>query len=249
MAKSKKIKLIIPNPCTQDWNEMTWGEQSKFCSNCQKSVIDFSNYTDRELIDYFTNTKDKTCGRISTHQLNRLIIATEPADSPLFKRLLFGAALAAGVASTAHSQNNLQPVSTLPSYVDANGNPIKEKPAVSDSTFEIRGRVIDSAGKQALSFVTVVVKYDTLQVGGISTDANGKFQLSLTKDLLGKKLTIRTVYEGYHDGLMSFTFKKIPVKPVTIRMSEIPGYEASHFIMGDVAVEPPLKKGSVKPTK
>ncbi len=225
---------------------MTVGEQGHFCSNCQKSVVDFSNYTDKELLDYFTKIKERTCGRISNNQLNRLIVVGEPANTPVYRRLLFGAAITAGVISTAHSQNNA-PVTTR--TIQPNQKTNKEKPPVSDSTIKISGRVIDSASKKPLPYANMMVVCDSNQITFVHTDDNGKFEASIDKKLLGKKLTIIVTQYGYHDGIKSFMFTANPPKHFAIRMSQIPGFEGSHFIMGDIEMTPPAKKDSTKITK
>ena len=84
---------------------MTPDEKGMFCNHCQKSVVDFSTYTDGELLDYFTKAKGMICGKVSNHQLNRLIVANSQSDTSVFHRLLLSAALTAGVAGVTQGQN------------------------------------------------------------------------------------------------------------------------------------------------
>jgi hypothetical protein len=46
---SKKLQLQVPVPCHEDWDKMTDAEKGRFCSSCQKTVIDFSKMSDREI--------------------------------------------------------------------------------------------------------------------------------------------------------------------------------------------------------
>gem|GEM_PF-2298030 len=47
MADMKKIKKIeLSFACDEDWNKMTPVEIGRHCSSCEKSVIDFSAFTD-----------------------------------------------------------------------------------------------------------------------------------------------------------------------------------------------------------
>jgi len=41
--RTKRFTISIPEPCTENWNEMTPTERGKFCAHCQKDVIDFSS--------------------------------------------------------------------------------------------------------------------------------------------------------------------------------------------------------------
>jgi hypothetical protein len=66
------MKITIPEPCTADWAAMAPGKKGLFCSHCRKDVIDFSQFTDEEIVDYFRqNLGKKVCGRFATNQLGR----------------------------------------------------------------------------------------------------------------------------------------------------------------------------------
>src|SRR4051794_12511892 len=70
----QKIKLSIPEPCHQNWNDMTHTSQDRFCNACAKEVIDFSQMSDTDVLNYFNIVKDgKVCGRAYPDQLNRPI--------------------------------------------------------------------------------------------------------------------------------------------------------------------------------
>lgn len=72
----QKIQLSIPEPCQQNWNDMSPNEQGRFCSSCSKTVVDFSAMTDAQLILYFENLKNENvCGRVHSDQLDRPIQA------------------------------------------------------------------------------------------------------------------------------------------------------------------------------
>lgn len=46
----------------------------RFCLSCTKTIIDFSSYTDEQLIGFFTDRKPgEVCGRFSNKQLDRPI--------------------------------------------------------------------------------------------------------------------------------------------------------------------------------
>jgi hypothetical protein len=74
----KKIELQIPEPCHENWQMMTPSERGRFCAACEKTVIDFSQMTDNEVVNYFKKpSQSPTCGRFAASQLNRpLRIAT-----------------------------------------------------------------------------------------------------------------------------------------------------------------------------
>jgi hypothetical protein len=68
------IKISIPEPCHESWQQMTPTEKGRFCKACAKEVVDFSKMTDNEILNYFTEkATDNVCGRVLPGQLNRNI--------------------------------------------------------------------------------------------------------------------------------------------------------------------------------
>ncbi|HYH16689.1 MAG TPA: T9SS type A sorting domain-containing protein [Flavisolibacter sp.] len=71
----KKFNLSVPKPCHENWNQMTPGEKGRFCGACQKTVVDFTHMTDRELADFFKRPDTgAVCGRFHKEQLGREIV-------------------------------------------------------------------------------------------------------------------------------------------------------------------------------
>src|SRR5215470_615046 len=69
---AKKLQLQVPVPCHEDWENMTNAEKGRFCASCQKTVIDFSNMSDREIALFFKKSSaGSVCGRFLEDQLNR----------------------------------------------------------------------------------------------------------------------------------------------------------------------------------
>lgn len=67
---SKSLKISIPHPCNQDWNQMTPNERGRFCNACQKDVTDFTTLSDREISAKLATTAN-ICGRLRVSQLDR----------------------------------------------------------------------------------------------------------------------------------------------------------------------------------
>ena len=70
----ENLKLELTNPCHENWDAMTASEQGRYCGSCQKTVVDFTTMTDREIISYISlYSNGNTCARVHEGQLNRLI--------------------------------------------------------------------------------------------------------------------------------------------------------------------------------
>jgi len=65
----QKTTLSIKTPCNEQFDSFLQTEKGGFCTTCQKEVIDFRNWTDEALSNYFKNTTQKTCGFFVEDQL------------------------------------------------------------------------------------------------------------------------------------------------------------------------------------
>ncbi len=78
----KKISIAIENPCHEDWNRMTPETQGRFCNSCEKIVIDFSEMSDSEILQFFNKPKtEKICGRFKSEQLIQKTESTTPTKT------------------------------------------------------------------------------------------------------------------------------------------------------------------------
>jgi hypothetical protein len=69
------MKIKIEKPCHEDWSKMTLEAQRKFCSACEKSVVDFSVMSDAQILQYFSRPRpQKVCGRFNADQVDRVLV-------------------------------------------------------------------------------------------------------------------------------------------------------------------------------
>lgn len=88
MNMRQSLQLSIPAACRQSWSGMQKLKDGRYCSACQKTVIDFTAMTDAELIKHFQQSATPTCGRFTAEQLNRnLLLPRKPL--PFLKYLVF----------------------------------------------------------------------------------------------------------------------------------------------------------------
>src|SRR5688572_18266689 len=84
----KQIQLNIPNPCHENWDQMTPMDKARpedqvgrgrFCGSCQKQVVDFTTMSDEQLVLFFkkqiqsSSGEGSVCGRFMQDQLDRSI--------------------------------------------------------------------------------------------------------------------------------------------------------------------------------
>ncbi len=96
----------IPEPCSEDWNQMTPSAKGRFCSSCEKTVMDFTEMSSFEISNYLKeNVHNGVCGRIFKSQLDRVVVQI-PAKviiDPRFANRYFALALLIVMGTTLFS--------------------------------------------------------------------------------------------------------------------------------------------------
>ena len=155
----QKIQLSIPEPCHQNWNEMTPTQQGRFCNSCAKQVVDFSTMSDTEVLHYFSSIKNENvCGRAYPDQLDRAISIPKEPKKKLFWywnyiTMLF---LFFSKTNTAKAQGGIKVVTE--SKIDAAKQDRITKGEIAVNTNRIiTGKIIDEAG-QPLPGASIIKK-------------------------------------------------------------------------------------------
>lgn len=88
-----QAKIVLTNPCSENWNSMQVDAIGRFCQSCQKSVIDFSSKSDDEIKTFLKDKQGKKlCGRFYIHQVERIRIEIDLniliSDIPFWQKFL-----------------------------------------------------------------------------------------------------------------------------------------------------------------
>lgn len=63
-------KIVIPQPCHENWETMLPEEQGRYCNSCCKTVIDFSSWETQDILAFIENKNgERVCGRFKNEQL------------------------------------------------------------------------------------------------------------------------------------------------------------------------------------
>lgn len=199
-AMKPKLYLQIPEPCHENWDNMTPTEQGRHCAACNKQVVDFSVMTDREVLNYFNNRKGDVCGRVFDNQLN--IPISLPAE-PQKKNWRW---LAASIISLLMIQRTeAQRKDTVKGdsiIIDSNreivaGIMAKASAPVKPIAYKIKGTVKDTNGQP----VTGANIYESGKVIAI-TDSDGKFSFKIQG---GNRLKLTASSLSYEDTTVTIT--------------------------------------------
>jgi len=70
-----QLKITIPKPCLENWEQMTPNNQGRHCNSCSKTVVDFTKKTNSEIATFLFNNPN-ACGRFLPNQLNRNLLVS-----------------------------------------------------------------------------------------------------------------------------------------------------------------------------
>jgi len=239
--------INIKSPCQENWSSMTKVEKNRFCQSCQKVVVDFEAMSDEEVIAYLDKQKgQKTCGRFTNIQLDRInqkinsVQPKEAASTSLIKPILAATILAATTSTAALSQES-DSKEVNPTEITETEKPKEEKDGAHT---KIYGTVKSAETNELLQSITVVIWLEDTIIG-ISTDKEGKFELSIPSQ--------ETAPTSVHFGS---THWKPNYKPLTVILNSWENHEmhvklekkeedeTGNFLMGDLQYVP--KEGKNK---
>ncbi|MFT6320893.1 MAG: hypothetical protein ACJAT4_001822 [Granulosicoccus sp.] len=195
--KPKTIRFLVPEPCSENWNEMHSLPGGRFCDNCEKTVVDFSEMANNELVRFFEKNDQKLCGRFRSDQLDKEI--EFPRVPTSFQKLKSIAAIAAGLL--VWNGVDAQTVRTLGSIIKVeatvekanNNKPLKNK---------LKGIVKDHNGETLIG-ANILLEEDK----GTTTDIDGKFELEIPNDWESFEITFS--YMGFETQVIEFDQKDI----------------------------------------
>ncbi|MHB1279581.1 MAG: carboxypeptidase-like regulatory domain-containing protein [Bacteroidia bacterium] len=205
---------------------MTNEEAGRYCSNCQKTVTDFTRLSREEIIQKVTRAQTGLCARVLKKEMEP---PPEWQHNPTTRNgfafaaslLMLGALFTGAIPVTNKSVLIPVPSKGMEQGVQRNDTP--ETPGISDSTKVIvRGKLIDSLSNEPLGYGNVFIKGSQI---GTMTDSSGNFTLEVPFSYQGKDLVLVCTYIGYVSREMIIKQENLH-EPQLLIMSE------SNVIMG-----------------
>lgn len=213
------IKISIPEPCHENWQQMTPTDKGRFCKACAKEVVDFSKMTDEEMLEFFTKKAEASvCGRVMPQQLNRNIAKPVTIGQKVtwyWKYLVATFLLFAKTPAKAQPSEIGKMVAKPP--VEQNCNTVRGeiavKPIAKDTPVNeiFKGKIVDANGN-VLPGASVQLK-GTSRV--VATDTAGIFTILINKN---HAQIIEIKHEGYFTKTVTVSSKD---KNIIIQLKEI----------------------------
>ena len=222
------VSLSIPRPCAESWNNFTPTPEGGFCGSCQKTVVDFTRMSDRDILAYIEQKRAHTCGRFRTDQLKTYTFPEPNSIRPgltllragILGLLLLFSSRPAGSTSIIPMMQTSEVTTPITDagVVDATGR----------VDYLIKGVVRDEAG-QPMPGVSILRKGTTQ---GTVTDAEGRFRFPT-------KLTAGDVLSFSYLGYTPIEYLVPEGGPVDIVISLATAFEV---MMGDLVVNAPYEE-------
>lgn len=188
-----KLKISVPQPCVRPWNNMLPTKDGRFCSFCEKEVIDFRSLNTDELIAWFGKNDRKICGHFDHDQLDAIKKDKIAARGWAFNsKIILASCLALFAGTKVYSSTLLKSGHIIYEEKDR----LSKKLLIIEQrkdTLMITGKVKDSVDQKDIPGVRVLLKGTTQHT---FTDQYGKFKLPiLLKD--EKQVVLIFSYPGY----------------------------------------------------
>jgi len=176
--KPKSVVLNIPKPCHVRWSKMTIGDKGRFCLQCQKPVVNFTQMNDKEIVEFVGNLEEGFCGRFDKRQLNRKL--------------------------EVYRQRRYRPVSSIAAVISALH--VFTPGAKAQTTAKIEHSAPDNRNADTIDAIQQMKRYSTIT--GIIKDKNGSPLPGVTVVIDKSRIGATTNSDGSFKLLIPPTWKK-----------------------------------------
>ncbi len=194
------------NACVEDLDAMTPNETGRFCSSCNKNIVDLTDKSHVEIHQLYLENNGELCGIVLPNQLEE-----RKYYHPL-KRFAFALMLVFGSALFVFG-GNIKP------HFDAFRMRVLTEVTNFDTTFTIKGFVYADGKSITHAEITVVAEDEMYKV---RTDANGQFILELP-NLKNEEVQLIITAKGFEASYKQVTLSSgsIFVGKITLKVVKI----------------------------
>lgn len=233
----KSIQLSIPNPCNENWNDMLPSNSGRFCTSCEKVVIDLSTKTHNELVHFFEGNTRSICAKMPSTALNHPIFTSEPGHKNAVSliAILLGAALITSINSW--SAQNVTTTSNVSLIALLNEDPLlNTHVSPTDSNVRIiEFLIIDDLTGEPMPFAAVFLR-DAAEntIKAMKSDYDGKAKFTLTEEQYALIHSVRVNSLDFDEQIL--IWKEIHTeRTISVRKNEIV-VRVSEELMGDIII-------------
>lgn len=168
------LTISVKEPCKEKFTNFSKTEKGGFCKSCEKEVIDFTNFSDKELINHLSSTNKKTCGKFKSSQLKSYENNTlhTMSNSILTRGIgMIGLSLLTLCATEMNAQESASiepPIEIVSNQLSG----LVGMVVINQENYTLTGTILDEVN-EPLPGVNVILKGTTV---GTQTDFDGQFE-------------------------------------------------------------------------
>jgi hypothetical protein len=187
-----KLNFHILTPCTQNWNSFPQNATGGFCSQCSKTVIDFTRLSDKELYRALAQQNPgKIFGRFTQSQLNRDILFPNNQQSLKLNKIIAGLLLLGTTQTVIANESQAQANATkIPIEIKAENGRVAPQNSPqklsTDTTKFLEGKILDEV-LNPIAYASATLKDKKT---GVTTNSKGQFKI-LVPDSYKRKISIQ----------------------------------------------------------
>lgn len=172
---------------------MTPDTKGRFCAHCQKSVIDFTEWTDADLHAFFTKNNQHVCGRFLSTQLDRAIQLPVQQPTRLYRIAM---ALGLSMMFTQLPATHARPKPPLTEQNALTKQELPQNDTTGTDSLVIKGTVLDATTQPAINAVVNVLQ-NGKDIGDAVTDIDGNFEIVLPDSIKMSNIQLKALYTGH----------------------------------------------------
>ncbi|WP_281612683.1 carboxypeptidase-like regulatory domain-containing protein [Flammeovirga sp. SubArs3] len=197
--KTKFLK--IDTPCKENWDNMSLNEKGRFCEICSKTLIDFTQKTDSQIIKEINNNEN-LCVRLTSEQEKIPFVEIKKNNE---NKLPYSNVAVGLMIVTSLSFNQTSEATNVPLQADleqTSNNDLGADKSINTTTFKrstlFSGQITSENGEVVenakVTFITINQIFSTY------TLKDGTFSIKIPKELIDDENVIRVSYDQikYH---------------------------------------------------
>jgi hypothetical protein len=170
------MRINIAEPCHENWDGMGSHPQGKHCSKCEKTVHDFSSYSDSQIFNFFKEGSN-VCGRFKSSQLGR-DLSPRTTLSPSWAIAACGLLLMSSGALNAQNNNTLA--------LDSSHQTVSQ---ISVQLTRVIAATFSEANTREANIRKMRIKIDSFSID-VDIDSSRKASVTIPQTLSGERVDV-----------------------------------------------------------
>lgn len=206
---SKNLKVSIEKPCDKKWDSFSVNENGGYCSKCRTTVIDFTNYSNTEILQYLKSNNHKVCGKLKKDQNQIQPTLARKFQSNIAFKIIASLFLFTGSEKIVAKNQFSQEKNIIANQAAQKTARFEFQMIKNDSTKNfIQGKVLDSQSKMELPGATILIRKTAI---GTVTNKKGEFKLVIPEDEAKKNIELSISFIGYERIFLKLKKDQLPI--------------------------------------